>query len=487
MEQLSQLPLIRFPRCVKTGKAVTAEVHIFVDASQEAYAAAAYLVCWYQVGDPSAVLVAGKAHVAPRKPSTIPRMELRAAELAVCLRKAVLLHLKLSVSKITFWSDSLTVLYWLRDDAKRFQTFVHNKLQFTRGTSDQKEWKWVPSANNPMDLATRGLSPARLAESGLCKSDPSFIRTENFPLCPQLLSTLEVIQEMKKTEHFGLLNLQQQMLILLSRYNTFERPLRLCEKVLRWQNRARQRLGLPPLPPVRVRAENILLWQGQQELLAALHSPSPKTRLRDMGMTGLTPFVDEAGLVRGRGRLAHAPSLPQDVREPFLLPRGQALTRLLLRHFHERVQKHSGETAAVLNAFLSHYWTPRPRTQMYKVVRDCVQCRCRPARSQRPPQAPLPQLRLPPPEGPVAFGTTAFDCAGPYRVKRGRSYEQHYMLPQWKTTWVGEAQGGKSQLWARGLKLGGEVPSLEIFAKKSTPFPHFKQNQVHVFGPQTCF
>ena len=428
MEQLSQLPLLRFPRCIKTGKAVTAEIHIFADASQEAYAAAAYLVCWYQVGDPSAVLVAAKAHVAPRRPSTIPRMELRAAELAVRLRKSVLLHLKLAVSKITFWSDSLTVLYWLRDDAKRFQTFVHNKLQFIRGASDQKEWRWVPSAENPADLATRGLSPARLAESCLWKSGPPFIRTLNFPQCPQLLSTSEVIQEMKKTEQFGLFTLPQQVLIPLSRYSTFERPLRLCEKVLRWQDRARQRLGLPPLPPVRERAERILVRQGQQELLTVLRSTSPKTRLRELGMTALTPFVDEQGLVRGRGRLAHAATLPRDVREPFLLPRGGALTQLLLRHYHQRVQKHSGGTAAALNSFLSRYWTPRPRTQMYRVVRDCVECRRRLARPQRPPQAPLPHLRLPPREGPVAFGTTAFDCAGPYRVKRARSYEQHYML-----------------------------------------------------------
>ncbi len=145
-------------------------------------------------------------------------------------------------------------------------------------------------------------------------------------------------------------------------------------------------------------------------------------------MTALAPFLDEDGLVRGRGRLAYASALPRDVREPLLLPKQHPLTLLIFRHYHEKVLKHAGGTAAALNSLLARFWSPRPRAQMYKLVRDCVHCKRRLARPQRPPQAPLPKHRLPPPEGPVAFHTVAFDCAGPYRVKRGRSYEQHYLL-----------------------------------------------------------
>ncbi len=65
---------------------------------------------------------------------------------------------------------------------------------------------------------------------------------------------------------------------------------------------------------------------------------------------------------------------------------------------------------------------------MYKNVSTCVPCRCRLARPQRPPQGPLPTLRVPDAAGPVAFHSAAFDCAGPYRVKRGRTYETYYML-----------------------------------------------------------
>ncbi len=173
--QLEQLPLLRFPRCVKIAVPLHAHLHLFADASKEAYAAAAFVVCSYPHSPPTSRLVAARAHVAPRKHSTIPRMELRAAELAVRLRKMVSSQLKLEVEGVTFWSDSLTVLYWLRDDVKRFQTFVHNKLQTIRRATDQEEWKWVPSAENPADLATRGLTPTRLAEAALWHQGPSYL------------------------------------------------------------------------------------------------------------------------------------------------------------------------------------------------------------------------------------------------------------------------------------------------------------------------
>ena len=428
--QLQQLPLLRFPRCVKAAVPLRSHLHLFADASKEAYAAAAFIVCYYPDSTPTAHLVMARAHVAPKKLSTIPRLELRAAELAVRVRKTVLSHLKLRVDATTFWSDSLTVLYWLRDDAKRFQTFVHNKLQSIRRSSEQKEWRWVPTAQNPADLATRGLTPQRLAASNLWLHGPPFLLTETFPSCPQLLPTSDVISEMKKTEQLVLFQNESPPLPLLqaARYSTFRRLLSLCERVLLWRDRARLRLGLPPLSPPRIRAERVALHQAQITLREALASPSPKAAFRALGMTALAPFLDEEGLVRGRGRLSAAAALPRDVREPILLPRAHPLTVLLLRHAHEEEQKHAGGTAAALNSFLARFWTPRPRSQMYKLVRDCVACRRRLARPQRPPQAPLPKLRLPEEGGPVAFATTAFDCAGPYRVKRARSYEQHYLL-----------------------------------------------------------
>ncbi len=431
VQQLEQLPLLRFPRCLKTGLPVRTQLHLFADASKEAFAAAAYIVCFYTNQTPSARLVAARAHVAPKAGNTIPRLELRAADLAVLLKKHLTQHLKIQCKETFYWSDSITVLYWIKSDSKKFQDFVHNRLQHIRRASEQTDWRWVPTADNPADLATRGLSVKKLAASSLWKEGPAFLRTEDFPPPPKLIPDSNIISELKKAEQVVLTAVSQPQLCGLrdpAACSSLTRLYRPHLQLLHWLNRARVRLALPPLPHVHHRVEAFYLQQAQSELRKALSSSSPKTALRQLGFTALPPFLADDGLVRGRGRLQYALSIPRDMREPIMLLSNHPLTTLLLRHAHEHDQGHAGGTNSALNSFLSRFWTPRARSMMQKLVRQCVHCRRRLARPQRPVEAPLPALRLPGPDGPIAFAVTAVDCAGPYRVKRGRSFESYFML-----------------------------------------------------------
>ncbi len=430
VRQLEELHLISFPRGIKTDVQVQAELHVFADASATAFAAAAYLVCKYRGGSSSASLVAARAHVAPRKTHTIPRLELMAAELAVKLRLTVLRHIKLHVHKIHHWSDSLTVLYWLRDDATRFQPFVLNRLQNIRRHTEPAEWRWVPTAENPADLATRGVRPAVLAASSLWKSGPPFLIQGNFPQPPKEIPMSAILAELRKQEQVVLVATEVESVPLLnpSKCSDLRHLYRLHVAACRWRDRARLRLALPPLPLPVLRAERFYLYMAQSELREALSGPSPKTTLKKMGFFAFPPFLADDGLVRGQGRLQQAAALPRDFREPILLPPSAPFTRLLLRHIHETDLRHAGGTNSCLNRLLARFWLPRARTHMYKLVSTCVSCRRRLGRPQRPPTGPLPELRLPGGEGPVAFAVTALDCAGPYRVKRGRSYESYYML-----------------------------------------------------------
>ncbi len=140
LQDLSLLEHIRVRRNVGATCPGEAELHIFADASQEAYAAVAYLVVRRE-GKVASNIVFAKAHVAPSKPLTIPCMELLAAQLAVKVRKTALTHLKTTVTKIYHWTDSLTVLFWLNDDSQRFQAFVYNKLHKIRASTSLSEWK----------------------------------------------------------------------------------------------------------------------------------------------------------------------------------------------------------------------------------------------------------------------------------------------------------------------------------------------------------
>ena len=85
--ELEELPTIKGPRCLRFGpeEVVLSEtLHTFVDASQDAYGAIVYLKVIYQSGSASSRLVAAKTRIAPLAATSIPRLELMAANPLVC-------------------------------------------------------------------------------------------------------------------------------------------------------------------------------------------------------------------------------------------------------------------------------------------------------------------------------------------------------------------------------------------------------------------
>lgn len=76
VNELQHLCLFEIPRCLRYPSPDEKELHMFSDASKDAYAACAYLVCHYEESTPTSVLIASKSRVAPVKSMTIPRLEL---------------------------------------------------------------------------------------------------------------------------------------------------------------------------------------------------------------------------------------------------------------------------------------------------------------------------------------------------------------------------------------------------------------------------
>lgn len=89
------------------GKA--AKLHVFVDASQLAYAAVLHL----QIKNNEVKIILAKARVAPVKTVSIPRLELLAMligiRLATFFQKSV--SLIMHIEKTYVWSDSKCVLH----------------------------------------------------------------------------------------------------------------------------------------------------------------------------------------------------------------------------------------------------------------------------------------------------------------------------------------------------------------------------------------
>jgi len=110
-EGLSSMHYITFPRHVLAHKITTQlQLHVFADASEKAYGAAAYIRSVSQDGVITVRLLCAKSKIAPIKRVSLPRLELCAAKLATQLKQRIKNDLQLSNSQIFLWTDSTAVL-----------------------------------------------------------------------------------------------------------------------------------------------------------------------------------------------------------------------------------------------------------------------------------------------------------------------------------------------------------------------------------------
>ena len=89
-----------------------------------------------------------------------------AAVTGVRLANFVITSVKLKLGKLaTFlWSDSQIVLHWIHHLKLSTQSkpFIANHVQEIRDSFPVEHWTYVPTADNPADLLTRGLSTEQL-------------------------------------------------------------------------------------------------------------------------------------------------------------------------------------------------------------------------------------------------------------------------------------------------------------------------------------
>ncbi|KRX51646.1 hypothetical protein T09_10224 [Trichinella sp. T9] len=129
----------------------------------------------------------------------------------------------------------------------------------------------------------------------------------------------------------------------------------------------------------------------------------------------LSPFLDEAGTLRVRGRLEKS-NLPLTEKHPAILPNEHEITRGLILRCHLR-QLHAG-VSQTLATLRQRYWVLQERSRVRHIIRGCLQCRWATARPTQPRMAALPEVRttLAP-----AFAHVGMDFAGPLFVKTTRN------------------------------------------------------------------
>lgn len=90
------------------------------------------------------------------------------------MAELILDELDFKPDAVKFYCDSKVVLGYICNDSKRFYVYVHNRVHRIRQATSPDQWHYVPSEQNPADLATRSVAASQLMDTMWFKG-PDFL------------------------------------------------------------------------------------------------------------------------------------------------------------------------------------------------------------------------------------------------------------------------------------------------------------------------
>lgn len=406
------------------------QLHIFCDASEKCYATVAYFRI-NRNGEIQTSFVGARTRVAPLKqPVSIPRLELQAALMGARLGHTLKNSLELNISNIFYWSDSKTVLHWIRSEARRFKVFVSQRLGEIQELTNVADWRYVNTRENVADEATKRKGRFTFSEGGRWISGPNFLLSspKDWPKEENQVADIDAdLLEYKKQE-IVLLSCDKKIIITPdpNRFSKWTRLVRATTYVLRFienlKNGTRNG-GELTVEEINM-AENLLYRKIQMDsfcsemnLLKTKKPLSPQSRLYTLSCI----YSEDDNLLRLGGRLNNA-LVCENMKKPIILDPGHRITKLLIENYHQNAHHHGQET--VINELRQKFWILRIRQAVKSAWNSCQHCKNRRAVPQIPVMGQLPICRLEPTIRP--FIKTGMDFFGPLEVPVKRSREKRY-------------------------------------------------------------
>lgn len=201
---------------------------------------------------------------------------------------------------------------------------------------------------------------------------------------------------------------------LLLKFSSFDKLIRVMTYVLRFVSGTRNNVSKKCKSPNATdykKATNKIIQLVQREVYANELEILQKTKSvsNTSELKALNPFIDGDGLMRVGGRLQNASTMQE--RNPIIMPK-HFVTTILIHETHTKYF-HCGVNST-LNAVRYKYWPIHGKTQVKKVLRNCVRCaRAKPRETNYlMGNLPAPRVQPSPP-----FTNTEVDFCGPFLLK----------------------------------------------------------------------
>lgn len=415
-EQIAELHTISFARHV-TITGGTIELHGFSDAAKHAYGAVIYVRTVFE-DEVQVNLLCAKSRIAPsaehskHEDNTIPRMELRAATLLAELMARVKEAITVEIHGVHYWTDSMVTLDWISNPAKRWPTFVSNRVTKINELSSFQDWHHVRSKENPADLISRGVSAKRLAEATIWWTGPKFLLEPTRPWVQKSIETL-----CAKIELQPQVTQDERDYSLADKYSSFRKLQRVMAYCLRFKTnslckKSDRTVGHLTLNELKQAHNQIIRMIQQQHFSRELNQlKTERTVSATSNLITMKPFLDKDGLIRLGGRI-QASGVEFNQLHPIILPNKCNVTRLIAIEYHQ-TNLHTGPQGLLYTLRLK-YWPIHGRSLVRKVVHQCIACFRTNPKPLKQVMGQLPDVRITPGK---AFQTCGVDFGGPFTIK----------------------------------------------------------------------
>ncbi|GBM17523.1 hypothetical protein AVEN_198026-1 [Araneus ventricosus] len=427
LERMS-LPRKYFKGCEKSE----VSLHVFADASPEAYGAVAYFRYLHDKKDNYTSFIAAKGRVAPLKPLTLPRLELMAALVAAKLAKYLTGMFPELCKKTFLWSDSQITLHWIKGNSRNWKPFVANRVSEIQTLTDPEQWFHCSGKENPADLLSRGESAVNLVKSSLWSHGPSWLSQSecDWPMKQQREIDEESVLNEKRSQPVNALqvsdkNVEIPILLDLFRFSRLLKVYRITAYVMRFINNIKRnsiklsgQLSSDEILNAELHWVKIIQRKHFEKEISDLSKG--KLLEKTSSIYSLNPFVDEQGFLRLKGRL-HFSDFEFSEKHPCLLPYKDQFSQLVILDSHNKLL-HAG-VEATLTQIREKFWIIKGRQCVKSILNRCSLCKRYKVRPGTQETAPLPPDRvlMSPP-----FSVTGLDYAGPFFTKG--SNDKHYLL-----------------------------------------------------------
>ena len=396
MELLNQvnIPRCYFPGGCHAGKSF--QLHHFSDASEFGYGTVSYLRRETWDGMVNCSFIMAKSRTAPLQYVSVPRLELQAATIAARVHSMIIREIDLNISSTFFWTDSQITLQYIRNESRRFKTYVANRVCEIRQVSEPTQWRHCPGNLNPADDASRGLSAQQLLSSDRWFAGPAFLSQPEAEWPTTEIGDLpENNLEVKVEKAIFTLQSPNSMHEFLVRYSSWSVLLRKIAWLLKFKSYLKKDrdsssskyLTTDDLQKATTAVVRLVQNEAYADEMGDLEKG--KNVKHSSRIVKLRPMLDN-GVMRVGGRISEA-AIAFGAKFPMIMTPGHHVTQLFIAAFHQRLA-HTGQNH-ILTSLREQFWIPRGRSVVRKVVRSCLKFKKQGAATMEQMMATLPAFR----------------------------------------------------------------------------------------------